>query len=71
MYLNDIFTVPASMAGLPAISIPAAINKEGLPLGLHVVGPAFTEQTVLRIADVIETAAEFNVKPDVNNIISG
>jgi aspartyl-tRNA(Asn)/glutamyl-tRNA(Gln) amidotransferase subunit A len=71
MYLNDIFTVPASMAGLPAISIPAAINKEGLPLGLHVVGPAFTEQTVLRIADVIETAAKFNAKPDVNNIIAG
>ena len=71
MYLNDIFTVPASMAGLPAISVPAAINKEGLPLGLHVIGPAFTEQTVLRIADVIETAAEFTANPNENITIAG
>ena len=71
MYLNDIFTVPASMAGLPAISVPAAINKEGLPLGLHVIGPAFTDQTVLRIADVIETAAEFTANPNENITIAG
>jgi len=71
MYLNDIFTVPASMAGLPAISIPAALNKEGLPLGLHVIGPAFTEQMVLRIAEVIEAAAEFTASPNINNIAAG
>jgi aspartyl-tRNA(Asn)/glutamyl-tRNA(Gln) amidotransferase subunit A len=59
------------MAGLPAISIPAALNKEGLPLGLHVIGPAFTEQMVLRIAEVIEAAAEFTASPNINNIAAG
>ncbi|NKB48591.1 MAG: Asp-tRNA(Asn)/Glu-tRNA(Gln) amidotransferase subunit GatA [Alphaproteobacteria bacterium] len=59
MYLNDIFTVPASMAGLPAISVPAGLSADGLPLGLHLIGPAFAEETMLRAADVLETAAEF------------
>jgi aspartyl-tRNA(Asn)/glutamyl-tRNA(Gln) amidotransferase subunit A len=63
MYLNDIFTVPASMAGLPAISVPAGLSGEGLPLGLHLIGPAFGEETVLRAAGVIETAAGFDARP--------
>ncbi|MFT5180795.1 MAG: aspartyl-tRNA(Asn)/glutamyl-tRNA(Gln) amidotransferase subunit A [Alphaproteobacteria bacterium] len=63
MYLNDIFTVPASMAGLPAISIPAGLSSDGLPLGLHLIGPAFAEETVLRTADVLETAAGFEATP--------
>jgi len=63
MYLNDIFTVPASMAGLPAISVPAGLSAQGLPLGLHLIGKPFDEETVLHIADVIERAAGFDVKP--------
>ena len=63
MYLNDIFTVPASLAGLPGISVPAGLNPEGLPLGLHLIGRPFDEETVLRAAEALETAAGFNTRP--------
>jgi len=63
MYLNDVFTVPASMAGLPAISVPGGLSADGLPLGLHLIGPAFAEETVLRVADVLESAAGFAATP--------
>jgi aspartyl-tRNA(Asn)/glutamyl-tRNA(Gln) amidotransferase subunit A len=63
MYLNDIFTVPASMAGLPAISVPAGLSADGLPLGLHLIGAAFGEETLLRAAGVLESAAGFDAKP--------
>ncbi len=54
MYLNDIFTVPINLAGLPAISLPAGHDKNGFPLGLQVIGKAFDEQTILNIAYSIE-----------------
>ena len=54
MYLNDVFTVPANLAGLPAISVPAGLSAEGLPLGLQIIGRAFDEETVLRVAEVLE-----------------
>ena len=63
MYLNDVFTVPASLAGLPAISVPAGLSSDVLPLGLHLIGRVFDEETVLRAAHVLETAAEFNAVP--------
>ncbi len=63
MYLNDVFTVPASLAGLPAISVPAGLADDGLPLGLHVIGRAFDEQTMFKVADVVEQAAEFRAAP--------
>jgi len=63
MYLNDVFTVPTSLAGLPGISIPGAINKDGLPLGLQIIGKAFDEATVLNVAYALETAIGFNAKP--------
>ena len=63
MYLNDVFTVPASLAGLPAISVPAGLGAEGLPLGLQLIGRAFDEETVLRVADVLEQAAGFDAEP--------
>ena len=63
MYLNDVFTVPASLAGLPAISIPAGLSVDGLPLGLQIIGRAFDEETVLRVAEVLETAAQFRHLP--------
>ena len=59
MYLNDVFTIPASMAGLPGMSIPAGLNKDGLPLGLQLIGRAFDEATLLRTAHVLEKAASF------------
>src|SRR3546814_17342956 len=63
MYLNDVFTVPASLAGLPGISIPAGLSSEGLPLGLQLLGKAFDEETVFRVAGVLEEAAAFEATP--------
>ena len=48
MYLNDVFTVPANLAGLPGMSVPAGLDKQGLPLGLQVVGKAWDEETVFK-----------------------
>ena len=64
MYLNDVFSVPASLAGLPAMSVPAGLNGEGLPLGLQVIGKAFDEQGVLNAGLAIEQRAAFTAKPD-------
>lgn len=66
MYLNDIFTVPASMAGLPAISVPAGLSGDGLPLGLHLIAPAFDEVTLFRAAAALEEAADFTARPGEN-----
>lgn len=63
MYLNDVFTVPASMAGLPAMSVPAGLSGEGLPLGLQVIGRPFDEAGVLRLGQALQDAASFNVTP--------
>ncbi len=60
MYLNDIFTVPINLAGLPAISIPAGHDKKGYPLGLQVIGKAFDEQSILNIAFALEKNISFN-----------
>lgn len=57
MYLNDVFTVPASLAGLPGISVPAGLANDGLPLGLQLLGRPFDEETLLRVAGVLEQAA--------------
>ena len=65
MYLNDIFTVPVNLAGLPAISIPAGHDKEGYPLGLQVIGKAFDEQNILNIAYSIEK--NINFKNNIND----
>ena len=59
MYLNDIFTVPINLAGLPAISIPAGHDKKGYPLGLQVIGKAFDEQSILNIAFALEKNISF------------
>ena len=59
MYLNDIFTVPINLAGLPAISVPAGYDKNDLPLGLQLIGKAFDEQTILNLSLAIEKRANF------------
>ncbi|SIS97253.1 Asp-tRNA(Asn)/Glu-tRNA(Gln) amidotransferase subunit GatA [Insolitispirillum peregrinum] len=63
MYLNDVFTVPTSLAGLPGLSVPAGLSATGLPLGLQLIGKPFDEETVLRVGGVIEDAAGFTAKP--------
>ena len=64
MYLNDVFAVPASLAGLPAMSVPAGLNREGLPLGLQVIGRPFDEQGVLNVGLAIEHRAGFTARPE-------
>ena len=65
MYLNDVFTVPASMAGVPGISVPAGLDAQGLPLGLQVIGRHFDEETVFALGQVIEGAAAFTAVPAI------
>ena len=62
MYLNDIFTVPVNLAGLPGISIPAGVDKNGYPLGLQIIGKPFDEQTILNIAYSMEEKINFKNK---------
>ncbi len=63
MYLNDVFTIPASLAGLPGMSVPAGLDAENLPLGLQVIGKPWDEETVFKVACVIEDAASFSAVP--------
>jgi aspartyl-tRNA(Asn)/glutamyl-tRNA(Gln) amidotransferase subunit A len=64
MYLNDVFTVPSSLAGLPGISVPAGLGNDGLPLGLQVIGRAFDEETVFSVGAALEKAAGLAPKPE-------
>ena len=65
MYLNDVFTVPVNLSGLPGISVPAGLTADGLPLGLQLIGRAFDEEALLRAADVLERAAGFKALPAI------
>jgi aspartyl-tRNA(Asn)/glutamyl-tRNA(Gln) amidotransferase subunit A len=64
MYLNDVFAVPASLAGLPAMSVPGGLDSDGLPLGLHLIGPELDEQSVLNAALAIEERAGFTARAE-------
>jgi aspartyl-tRNA(Asn)/glutamyl-tRNA(Gln) amidotransferase subunit A len=63
MYLNDVFTVTVNLAGLPGISVPAGLDKQGLPLGLQLIGKPWEEGDLLNTAYALETAAGFVAKP--------
>ena len=63
MYLNDVFSVPASLAGLPAMSVPARLNGAGLPLGLQLIGRPLDEQGVLDAGRAIEQRSGFSAQP--------
>ncbi|MEC8728205.1 MAG: Asp-tRNA(Asn)/Glu-tRNA(Gln) amidotransferase subunit GatA [Pseudomonadota bacterium] len=60
MFLNDVFTVPANLAGIPAISVPAGLSSDGLPLGLQLIAPALREDTLIRGAAMLEQCADFH-----------
>ena len=64
MYLNDVFAVPASLAGLPAMSVPAGLDEQGLPLGLQIIGKALDEQGVLNAGLAFEERAGFKARPE-------
>jgi aspartyl-tRNA(Asn)/glutamyl-tRNA(Gln) amidotransferase subunit A len=65
MYLNDIFTVPANMSGIPGLSVPAGLDAQGLPLGLQVLGKPFDEETVFAVGAALERAAGFTALPGI------
>jgi len=62
MYLNDVFTIPVNLAGLPGVSVPAGFTSAGLPIGLQVIGKAFDEATVLRTAKAYESATAWQTR---------
>ena len=59
MYLNDVFTIPVNLAGLPGISVPCGLSPEKLPIGMQLIGRAFDESTLLRVAAGMERVADF------------
>ena len=59
MYMNDVFTVPASLAGLPAMSVPAGLDSNGCPLGLQLIGKGFDEETLFSVGTILEKSANF------------
>ena len=65
MYLNDVFTVPLNLAGVPGMSVPAGLDANGLPLGLQVIGKPFDEATVFAVAAAVERAAKFDARPAI------
>jgi aspartyl-tRNA(Asn)/glutamyl-tRNA(Gln) amidotransferase subunit A len=60
MYLSDIFTISANLAGIPGISLPCGISREGLPIGLQLLGPPFGEPQILKVAYAFEKATDFH-----------
>ena len=64
MYLNDVFTVTANLAGLPGISVPAGLDDNGLPLGLQVISKALDEDACFKVGAALEEAAGFTARPE-------
>jgi len=62
MYLADVFTVSANLAGLPGVSVPCGFSNEGLPIGFQLMGRMFDEATLLRVADAYERVTEWHRK---------
>jgi len=62
MYLSDIFTISVNLAGLPAIALPCGFSKAGLPIGMQMIGRAFEEETILRVAHAYEQATQWHTK---------
>ena len=63
VYAGDVFTTPASLAGVPSLSLPVGLSKNGLPIGLQVIGKHFDENTVFQVSNVLEKLAQFDQKP--------
>lgn len=63
MYLEDVFTVPLNLAGLPGMTVPVGLAQNGLPMGLQIIGKSFDEMTIFKAASALEKAANFTHKP--------
>jgi aspartyl-tRNA(Asn)/glutamyl-tRNA(Gln) amidotransferase subunit A len=71
MYLSDVFTLSCNLAGVPGISLPCGFDRSGLPVGLQILGPAFGEEAILRVAYAYEQATEWHLaKPPISDGIS-
>ena len=66
MYLNDIYTVTANLAGIPGISVPCGLSSEGLPIGLQLLGPYWGEGTLFRLAHAYQKAHPLNAQPKIH-----
>lgn len=66
MYLNDVYTVTANLAGVPGISVPCGLSTEGLPIGLQLLGPNWSEATLLNLAHAYQTSHPLNAQPRVH-----
>ena len=62
MYLSDIYTITANLAGIPGLSLPCGLTKSGLPIGLQLLAPAFAEESLLRTARVFEKATDWHTR---------
>ena len=69
MYLSDLLTIPANLAGLPAISLPCGFDKEGLPIGLQLIGNVLDEARLLQVAYQYEQATNVMTNRPANNFI--
>ncbi len=65
MYLNDIYTVPVNLAGLPALSLPVGLDRKGLPIGMQLIGRSFDEEGIFKVAHVVEKQANFKTVPSL------
>ena len=65
MYLSDIYTIPANLTGIPGISVPCGFSKEGLPIGMQILGKHFEEKKLLQIAYAFERETDFHMKKPV------
>jgi aspartyl-tRNA(Asn)/glutamyl-tRNA(Gln) amidotransferase subunit A len=66
MYLNDVYTVTANLAGVPGISVPCGLSRERLPIGMQLIGPYWSESVLFRAAHAFETARPFTARPPIN-----
>jgi aspartyl-tRNA(Asn)/glutamyl-tRNA(Gln) amidotransferase subunit A len=62
MYLEDVFTIPQVMAGIPALSVPCGFDSNNMPIGLQIMGPQWGEEVVLKVGDAYEKATQWNEK---------
>jgi aspartyl-tRNA(Asn)/glutamyl-tRNA(Gln) amidotransferase subunit A len=63
MYLNDIFTIPANLAGVPAMSVPCGLDEAGLPVGIQLTAPVLDEATLFRVGHALESDLELDLRP--------
>jgi aspartyl-tRNA(Asn)/glutamyl-tRNA(Gln) amidotransferase subunit A len=66
MYLNDIYTVTANLAGVPGVSVPCGLSSEGLPIGMQLIGPNWSEGKLLRLTRAYQTAHPFEHRPRIH-----